>query len=307
MGEDNMNKHKTKCLGAALLAAAILTLAGCAQNEKAPESAPASVTEPAAESVTEAVTEPAPESAPVAEPTIEAIAEPAAEAVTEPATEAATEPAAPAATTTQTTPSAEPAGISEAARDEANRKAQEQQAALDELIATPEQEEQAAKDKQERQEMADNTPAYTIDGIPLTTEGGLTEPAKPTKDYKLPKNAQLEFTGDASKAERTTLPDGCYWTPTPVYPEAFTDPAGNLWCNRDPASVPIADRGFDNGYISPDGEYYCSQAEIDRAAAIKAADHDINVNGPSGDGTSNMTQQEADELAEIFGFGKENN
>lgn len=190
-----------------------------------------------------------------------------------------------------------------AARDEANRKAQEQQAALDELIATPEQEEQAAKDKQDRQDMADNTPAYTVDDIPLTTEGGLTEPAKPTKNYKLPDGAQLEFTGDASKAERTTLPEGCYWTPTPVYPEAFTDPAGNMWCNRDPESVPIADRGFDNGYISPDGVYYCSQAEIDRAAALKAADHDINVNGPSGDGTSNMTQQEADELADLFGFG----
>lgn len=297
MGEDNMNKHKTKCLGAALLAAAILTLAGCAQNEKA-ESAPASVTEPAAESVTEAVTEPASESSPVAEPTIEAIAEPAAEAVTE--------PAAPAATTTQTTPSAEPAGISEAARDEANRKAQEQQAALDELIATPEQEEQAAKDKQERQEMADNTPAYTIDGIPLTTEGGLTEPAKPTKDYKLPKNAQLEFTGDASKAERTTLPDGCYWTPTPVYPEAFTDPAGNLWINN---KIPetTGSWGRVQGYYDATGDYNPSQAEIDHMAALTAADHDINVNGPSGDGMSNMTQQEADELAEIFGFGKENN
>ena len=275
MGEDNMNKHKTKCLGAALLAAAILTLAGCAQNEKAPESAPE------------------------AEPTIEAIAEPAAEAVTEPAT--------PAATTTQTTPSAEPAGISEAARDEANRKAQEQQAALDELIATPEQEEQAAKDKQERQEMADNTPAYTIDGIPLTTEGGLTEPAKPTKNYKLPKNAQLEFTGDASKAERTTLPDGCYWTPTPVYPEAFTDPAGNLWCNRVPESVPIAERGFDNGYISPDGEYYCSQAEIDRMAALMAAEHERHTNGPSYDGTNNntladATPEEIADLEALFGF-----
>ena len=300
-----MNKHKTKCLGAAFLAAAILTLAGCAQNEKAPESAPASVTEPAAESVTEAVTEPAPESAPVAEPTIEAIAEPAAEAVTEPATEAVTEPAAPAATTpaattTQTTPSAEPAGISEAARDEANRKAQEQQAALEELIATPEQEEQAAKDKQDRQDMADNTPAYTIDGIPLTTSGGLTEPAKPTKDYKLPKNAQLEFTGDASKAERTTLPDGCYWTPTPGYPEAFTDPAGNLWINRDPESIPFADQGRDNGYYDATGDYHPSQYEIDTMAALEAASQERYANGPSGDGTSNMTQQEADALWDLL-------
>lgn len=271
MGEDNMNKHKTKCLGAALLAAAILTLAGCAQNEKAPESAPE------------------------AEPTIEAIAEPVAEAVTEPAAPAATTPAA---TTTQTRPSAEPAGISEAARDEANRKAQEQQAALDELIATPEQEEQAAKDKQDRQDMADNTPAYTTDGIPLTTEGGLTEPAKPTKDYKLPKNAQLEFTGDASKAERTTLPDGCYWTPTPGYPEAFTDPAGNLWINRDPESIPFADQGRDNGYYDASGDYHFSQYEIDRMAALTAADHDNHVNGPSNSITNGMSEEEGKQLAE---------
>ena len=297
MGEDNMNKHKTKCLGAALLAAAILTLAGCAQNEKA-ESAPASVTEPAAESVTEAVTEPAPESAPVAEPTIEAIAETAAEAVTE--------PAAPAATTTQTTPSAELAGISEAARDEANRKAQEQQAALDELIATPEQEEQAAKDKQDRQDMADNTPAYTIDGIPLTTEGGLTEPAKPTKDYKLPKNAQLEFTGDASKAEHTTLPDGCYWTPSVGYPNAFTDPAGNTWINN---KIPetTGSWGRVQGYYDATGDYNPSQAEIDHMAALTAADHDNHVNGPSYDGTNNntladATPEEIADLEALFGF-----
>lgn len=301
-----MNKHKAKVFSAALLAAAILTLAGCAQNEKAPESAPASVTEPAAESAAEAVTEPAPESAPVAEPTAEATAEPAAEAVTEPATEAVTEPAAPAATTTQTTPSAEPAGISEAARDEVNRKAQEQQAALDELIATPDQEEQAAKDKHDRQEMADNTPAYTTDGIPLTTSGGLTEPAKPTKNYKLPDGAQLEFTGDASKAERTTLPDGCYWTPTPGYPEAFTDPAGNTWINN---KIPetTGSWGRVQGYYDATGDYNPSQAEIDHMAALMAAEHERHVNGPSYDGTNNntladATPEEIADLEALFGF-----
>ena len=194
-----------------------------------------------------------------------------------------------------------------AARDEVNRKAQEEQAALEELIATPEQEEQAAKDKEDRQEMADDTDAYTTDGIPLTTEGGLTEPAKPTKNYKLPDGAQLEFSGDASTAERTTLPDGCYWTPSAGYPNAFTDPAGNKWCNRDPDSIPFAEQNRDNGYYDATGDYHPSQYEINRAADIKAADHDINVNGPTGDGTSNMTQQEADELADLFGFGKESN
>lgn len=274
MGEDNMNKHKTKCLGAALLAAAILTLAGCAQNEKAPESAPE------------------------AEPTIEAIAEPVAEAVTEPAAPAATTPAA---TTTQTRPSAEPAGISEAARDEANRKAQEQQAALDELIATPEQEEQAAKDKQERQEMADNTPAYTIDGIPLTTEGGLTEPAKPTENYRLPDGVQLEFTGDASKTERTTLPDGCYWTPSVGYPNAFTDPAGNTWINN---KIPetTGSWGRVQGYYDATGDYNPSQAEIDHMAALMAAEHERHTNGPSGDGMSNMTEQDKEDLKNLLGW-----
>lgn len=188
-----------------------------------------------------------------------------------------------------------------AARDEANRKAQEQQAALDELIATPEQEEQAAKDKQDRQDMADNTPAYTVDDIPLTTDGGLTEPAKPTKNYKLPDDAQLEFTGDASKAERTTLPEGCYWTPTPVYPEAFTDPAGNLWINH---KIPdtTGSWGRVQGYYDATGNYHPSQAEIDHAAALKAADHDINVNGPSGDGMSNMTEQDKEDLKNLLGW-----
>lgn len=190
-----------------------------------------------------------------------------------------------------------------AARDEVNRKAQEQQAALEELIATPEQEEQAAKDKQDRQEMADDTEAYTTDGIPLTTEGGLTEPAKPTENYRLPDGAQLEFTGDASTAETTTLPDGCYWTPSAGYPNAFTDPAGNKWCNRDPDTIPFAKQGRDNGYYDATGDYHFSQYEIDRAAALKAAEHERHTNGPSGDGTSNMTQQEADELADLFGFG----
>lgn len=194
-----------------------------------------------------------------------------------------------------------------AARDEANRKAQEQQAALDELIATPEQEEQAAKDKQDRQEMADDTEAYTTDGIPLTTEGGLTEPAKPTENYKLPDGAQLEFTGDASTAETTTLPDGCYWTPSAGYPNAFTDPAGNKWCNRDPDSIPFAKQGRDNGYYDATGDYHFSQYEIDRAAAIKAAEHDINVNGPSYDGTNNntladATPEEIADLEALFGF-----
>ena len=291
-----MNKHKAKVFSAALLAAAILTLAGCAQNEKAPESAPASVTEPAAESAAEAVTEPAPESAPVAEPTAEATAEPAAEAVTEPATEAVTEPAAPAATTTQTTPSAEPAGISEAARDEVNRKAQEQQAAPEDVIAAPEQEVQAAEEK----------PTYTTDGIPLTTDGDLTAPVKPTKNYKLPKNAQLEFTGDASTALTTELPDGCVWTPTPVYTNAYTDAAGNLWINNKRPSDPAEDGNRNGGYYDPSGSYHTTQDEIDFAVAMWKRDQEITdiimSGGSMPGGLDGATQEEIDELNRLFGL-----
>lgn len=187
-----------------------------------------------------------------------------------------------------------------AAREEVNRKAQEEQAALEELIATPEQEEQAAKDKEDRQELADDTDAYTTDGIPLTTEGGLTEPAKPTKNYKLPDGAQLEFTGDASTAETTTLPDGCYWTPSAGYPNAFTDPAGNKWCNRDPESIPFAEQNRDNGYYDAAGDYHPSQYEIDTMAALEAASQERYANGPSGDGTSKMTEQDKEELDDLL-------
>lgn len=197
-----------------------------------------------------------------------------------------------------------------AARDEINRIAEEQQRKDEEIadntVATPEEHEQHMKDRQDRQDMADDTDAYTTDDIPLTTEGGLTEPAKPTKNYKLPDGAQLEFSGNASTAEITTLPEGCYWTPYAVYgaENAFTDPAGNIWVNRDPESLPFERRGMDNGYYDARGEYHFSQEEIDRFNTMAEAGMEIAENGPSGGvhGLDDATPEEIAALDALLGI-----
>lgn len=299
MGEDNMNKRKTKAFSAALLAAAVLALAGCAQKEKAPESAPAAeptieataepVAEPVAEPTAQAVTEPA------AEPTAQAVTEPAAEPTAQAVTEPATEPAA--ETTPAAAATAEPADVPEES-DEANQNAQEQQAAPEDVIAAPKQEEQAADDK----------PTYTTDGIPLTTYGDLTAPVKPTKNYKLPKNAQLEFTGDASTALTTELPDGCVWTPTPVYTNAYTDAAGNLWINNKRPSDPAEDGNRNGGYYDPNDDYHATQDEIDFAEEMWKRDQEITDAIMSGSlvisegSLDGATQAEIDELDKLFGL-----
>lgn len=280
MGDVTTNKHKTKSLSAALLAAALLTLAGCAQNGKAPETTPASVTEPAA---------------PTAEPT----------------TEAATTAATPAATTAVTTPvattAAETAHVPEES-DEANQKAQEQQTAPEDVIAAPEQEEQAAEDKQERN-TADDKPTYTTDGIPLTTDGDLTAPVKPTKNYKLPKNELLEFTGDASTALVTELPEGCVWTPTVGFPNGYTNAAGNYWLNNKRPSDPAKDGNRNGGYYDPSGDYHTTQDEIDFAEAMWKRDREITDIIMSGGsltisegGMEGATQEDFDELDALLGI-----
>ena len=188
------------------------------------------------------------------------------------------------------------------AKAEAEEKAQEQQEAFEEMTATPEQEAEAQQDKQERQEMADDTASYTTEGIPLTTNGDLAEPAKPTASYKLPANAQLTFSGDASTALTTTLPEGCYWTPGAYCSEnAYTDPAGNVWLNNKHPETTGAWL-IECGYYSPDGRYHATQEEIDHAEALNAAIHDINVNGPTNGEGSTLTDEEAESLAELFGF-----
>ncbi len=169
-------------------------------------------------------------------------------------------------------------------------------------IISTEEAEQHQQDREDRQEMADNTQNYTTEGIPLTTDGDLAEPAKPTADYKLPEGAQLEFTGDVSTALLTELPEGCYWVPTNKDPNAFMDPAGNRWLNRDPESIPFADRNRDSGYYSPDGDYHPSQYEIDAAIAANQASQERWENGPSGDGMSNMTDQEIADLDAMLGI-----
>lgn len=196
-----------------------------------------------------------------------------------------------------------------AARDEINRIAEEQQRKDEEIadntVATPEEHEQHMKDRQDRQDMADDTDAYTTDDIPLTTEGGLTEPAKPTKNYKLPDGAQLEFSGNASTAETTTLPEGCYWTPYAVdrAENAFTDPAGNVWVNRDPESLPFERRGRDNGYYDTRGEYHPSQEEIDGFNAMAEAGMEIAEHGSFGGehGLDDATPEEIDSLWALLG------
>ena len=50
-----------------------------------------------------------------------------------------------------------------------------------------------------------------------------------------------KFTGDKSTALVTRLPKGCVWTPTPAYPNAYTDAAGNLWINNKRPSDPAKD------------------------------------------------------------------
>ena len=263
-----MNKRKTKAFSAALLAAAVLALAGCAQKEKAPESAPAAepTIEATAEPTAQAVTEPA------AEPTVEAVTEP----VTEPA--ATTEVTTPVATTAVTT-TAEPADVPKES-DEANQKAQEQEA-------------QAADDK----------PTYTTDGIPLTTYGDLTAPVKPTKNYKLPKNAQLEFTGDASTALTTELPDGCVWTPTVGFPNGYTDAAGNYWLNNKRPSDPADDGNENAGYYDPNWHYHATQDEIDFAVEYNRRQQEIIDNPINGEGSmKDATQADFDELNALLGI-----
>ncbi|MBQ8196240.1 MAG: hypothetical protein IJZ47_12865 [Oscillospiraceae bacterium] len=146
--------------------------------------------------------------------------------------------------------------------------------------------------------MTADTDAYTTDGIPLTTNGDLTEPVKPTENYKRPEGVQLEFIGDTSTALITELPDGCFWLPSDREPNRFVDPAGNVWLNTKSTFL-SGNRG--EGYYSSDGDYHPSQYEIDAAIAFNAEIHEINENGPSGDGTSNMTEAEADALWELLG------
>lgn len=190
-------------------------------------------------------------------------------------------------------------------REAADKRAQEQQAALDALKATPEQEAQAQKDKQDRQEIADAYAEANKDNKQpekTTANGDLAEPAKPIEGVKTPEGSTT-FTGDTNTALTTTLPKGCVWTPGAYGSKnAYTDPAGNVWLNNQRPKDPALDGNRNSGYYDPNGKYHPSQEEIDYAEDLNAAIHDINVNGPTGNGTSGMSEQDGEDLANLFGF-----
>ncbi len=171
----------------------------------------------------------------------------------------------------------------------------------DDAIYTPttEEAEDHAQDREDRQDMADNTSNYTTEGIPLTTDGDLTAPAKPTADYELPANAQLEFTGNPDTALLTELPDGCYWTPGRAGSEnAFMDPAGNLWLNTETNTI----TNIGSGYYSPDGDYHPSQYEINEAIRFNAEAQERWENGPTGGKDDIITDKDKEEIQSILGW-----
>lgn len=216
-------------------------------------------------------------------------------------THAATSATTTAATTAETTASEAIEEIPEAAPELptdpiADEIVQEREDSIP--IATDEQVAQIEQDRKDRQDLADDTSAYTTDGIPLTTNGDLTEPAKPTDNYKLPEGAQLEFTGDPTTAETTVLPDGCYWVGNGS--NAFIDPAGNTWINRNPESIEYALRCRDNGYYSPDGDYHPSQYEIDEYNRRTEAAHERHENGPTN--SWNLSDEEIADLDALLGI-----
>ncbi|MGN0649401.1 MAG: hypothetical protein ACI4KM_03110 [Oscillospiraceae bacterium] len=144
-------------------------------------------------------------------------------------------------------------------------------------------------------------PAQTTTQQPAqtTTEAELAEPVTsvPGVDNS---GKDKKFTGDKSTALITELPAGCYWSPTPKYPNAYTDAAGNLWCNN---KAPETTGAWltECGYYDPSGRYHATQEEIDHAAALNAAIHDNHENGPKYS-NDDMTEQDGEDLADLFGF-----
>ena len=171
------------------------------------------------------------------------------------------------------------------ARDEAKRITEEREAdahkATDDEIKAAEE---AAKDQQE---VADSYKEAIKDnpGVKNETDssGSLTELAKPVEGAQKPKGS-TKFTGDKSTALVTELPEGCVWTPTPVYPNAYTDAAGNLWLNNKRPSDPAKDDNVNSGYFDPSGEYHPTQDEIEHAEKKRERDQMITDMTPTGEG-----------------------
>lgn len=264
--------NKTTKILSAIIAAALLT--GCAADKAvSSDVGETTQTTTVSESV-QTTTTAATTNATTSAATETTVTKPEEQPVTEPESTPA-EPTQPETSTTPTTP-AEPTVPSDPVADQI---AQEREENIP--VTTPEEADKRQQDKQNRQDMADNTAAYTTKDIPLTTEGDLTAPARPTSSYKLPENAQLEFTGNPETALLTELPEGCFWTPERYGSEnAFMDPAGNIWTNTASGFANgTGNRG--EGYYSPNGSYHPSQTEIDRAIAFNQQLAERDDNGPT--------------------------
>lgn len=171
------------------------------------------------------------------------------------------------------------------ARDEAKRITEEREA--DAHKATEDEIKAAEEVEKNQQDVADsykkavkNDPSVKN---PTDSSGNLTEPAKPVEGAQKHKGS-TKFAGDKSTALVTKLPEGCAWTPTPAYPNAYTDAAGNLWINNKRPSDPAKDGNENSGYFDPSGEYHPTQDEIKFAEEMQRRDQEITDNPINGEG-----------------------
>ena len=190
------------------------------------------------------------------------------------------------------------------ARDEAKRITEEREANAhkateDEIKAVEEME-------KNRQEVAASYEQAVKDnpGVKNKTDssGNLTEPAKPVDGAQKPKGS-TKFTGDKSTALVTKLPEGCVWTPTPGYPNGYTDAAGNYWINNKRPSDPAKDGNENAGYFDPDGHYHFTQEEHEYAEEMRRRDQYNHEHPINGEGSmKDATQEDFDELNKLFGL-----
>ena len=75
----------------------------------------------------------------------------------------------------------------------------------------------------------DTEPTAPVQTEPVKDD---TEPTTPAQTEPVNNSHEDEtFRGDPQTAITTVLPDGCRWTPTEEYPNAYTDSSGTLWHN----------------------------------------------------------------------------
>lgn len=190
------------------------------------------------------------------------------------------------------------------ARDEAKRIAEEREANV--RKATEDEIKAAEEFEKNQQDVADSYKEAIKNDPSVENEtdesGNLTEPAKPVDGAQKP-DGSTEFTGDASTALITELPDGCVWTPTVGYPNGYTDAAGNYWLNNKRPSDPADDGNMNAGYIDPKGHYHPTQEEIEYAEEMQKRDQYNHEHPINGEGSlDGATQAEIDELDKLFGL-----